>query len=68
MAWAPGRGLKDKAYKEYWDVDRGISYIPVGVVRSTGSSIETLSDGGWVDPATIPSDMKNNTVDMTIED
>ena len=29
MAWAPGKGMKDKQWKDYWDVDLGVSYIPI---------------------------------------
>ena len=29
MAWAPGKGMKDKQWKEYWEVDLGVSYIPI---------------------------------------
>ena len=29
LAWAPGKGMKDKQWKEYWEVDLGVSYIPI---------------------------------------
>ena len=65
VAWAPGRGLKDKAYKEFWNVEKGISHIPHEVIKTAGGTMESLSDGGWVDHSTLPSDI-DNTVEMTI--
>ena len=29
LAWAPGKGMKDKQWKDYWDLDLGCSYIPI---------------------------------------
>ena len=29
LAWAPGKQMKDKQWKDYWDVDLGCSYIPI---------------------------------------
>ena len=29
LAWAPGKGMKDKQWRDYWDVDLGASYIPI---------------------------------------
>lgn len=28
IAWAPGKCMKEKQWKDYWDVDIGVSYIP----------------------------------------
>ena len=70
VALALGRGVKDKAYKEYWDESIGTSYLPHKVVLSAGGSAESLSDGGWVDPSTLPAgvDGANDTVvDMAID-
>ena len=68
VAWAPGRGVKDKVYKEYWDVESGVSYLPHPVVLSAGGSAQSLSDGGWVDPSTVPTKLADNSVEMTIVD
>ena len=29
IAWAPGKGMKDKQWKDYWDVELGVLYIPI---------------------------------------
>ena len=29
LTWAPGKGMKDKQWKDYWDLDLGCSYIPI---------------------------------------
>ena len=29
LAWAPGKAMKDKQWKDYWDLDLGCSYIPI---------------------------------------
>lgn len=63
--------MKDKAYNEYWDADRGISYIPHTVLGSTGILVEKLGEGGWVDMATVkaaPPTNNDNAVDMAIDE
>ena len=34
LAWAPGKGMKDKQWKDYWDLDLGCSYIPTEKVTT----------------------------------
>ena len=34
LAWAPGKGMKDKQWKDYWDVDIGCSYLPLEKVTT----------------------------------
>ena len=29
IAWAPGKCMKEKQWKDYWDVELGVSYIPI---------------------------------------
>ena len=29
LAWAPGKGMKEKQWKEFWDLDAGASFIPI---------------------------------------
>ena len=40
LAWAPGKGMKDKQWKDYWDVDIGCSYLPLEKVTT---QVPTLS-------------------------
>ncbi|XP_050548466.1 SR-related and CTD-associated factor 8-like, partial [Daktulosphaira vitifoliae] len=28
IAWAPGQAMKDKEWKDYWEIEDGVSYIP----------------------------------------
>ena len=48
MAWAPGKGMKGKEFKDYWDVELGVSYIPFDKL-SRDTDFELLEDGGMVD-------------------
>ena len=47
MAWAPGKGMKDKQWKDYWDVDLGVSYIPIDKLDpqvATRPTVVTISN------------------------
>lgn len=48
MAWAPGLGMKGKEFKDYWDVELGVSYIPYEKL-SKNTDFELLEDGGMID-------------------
>ena len=46
LAWAPGKGMKEKQWKEFWDLDAGASFIPiekldpqVGIINNNQSKI-----------------------------
>lgn len=58
VAWAPGRGVKGPAYQNFWDLDHGVSFIPWDKLQSA-SDVEVVSEGGWVDPATLPPSFKS---------
>ena len=57
VAWAPGRGVKGPAYQSCWDLDHGVSFIPWEKLK-TASDVESVSEGGWVDPATLPHSLR----------
>ena len=57
LAWAPGRGVKGKEWKDYWDVDLGASYIPWTKLTSR-LNLETLEEGGMIDEDTLPDWLK----------
>ena len=59
MAWAPGKGMKGKEYKDYWDVDLGSSYIPYEKIDDN-FDIELLEDGGMIYEDTVPDSLKGN--------
>lgn len=50
--------MKDRKYKEYFNVDIGVSYIPWSVLGKT-PDLKTLSEGGWIDPESLPTELQN---------
>ena len=42
LAWAPGKGMKDKLWKDYWDLDLGCSYIPLEKVTTQVNTFKIL--------------------------
>ncbi|XP_076307791.1 uncharacterized protein LOC143223567 isoform X2 [Tachypleus tridentatus] len=57
MAWAPGKGMKGKEYKDYWEVDVGVSYIPYDKLPET-VDLDSLEEGGVIDEQSVPSNLK----------
>lgn len=57
MAWAPGKGVKGKDLKDYWEGDLGVSYIPWSKLKPD-IDVEMLEDGGMIDEDTMPIWMK----------
>ena len=60
LAWAPGRGVKGAVFKNYWDIELGISFIPWEKIKSQ-EELDSVVEGGWIDPATCPPGMKPST-------
>uniref|UniRef100_A0A182KFI0 RRM domain-containing protein n=1 Tax=Anopheles christyi TaxID=43041 RepID=A0A182KFI0_9DIPT len=60
ISWAAGKGVKSKEWKDYWDLDLGVSYIPWSKL-SPSTDLESLEDGGMFDEDTIPQWMKEKT-------
>lgn len=60
LAWAPGKGVKGKDLKDYWEVDLGVSYIPWSKLKQD-IDIELLEEGGMIDEDTMPAWMKTKT-------
>lgn len=61
LAWAPGRGAKGKEWKDFWDVDLGVSYIPWNKLTA-GVNLEALEEGGMIDEETMPDWLKRKLV------
>ena len=57
VAWALGKGMKDANYKEYWDVERGVSYIPWEELPSSGN-YDIISEGAMIDDDTLPPEVR----------
>ncbi|GFO22304.1 splicing factor, arginine/serine-rich 15 [Plakobranchus ocellatus] len=55
VAWAPGIGVKESMFKEYWDVEQGATYIPYDRLPV---DITPYLNGGMLDEDTLPERMK----------
>lgn len=53
LSWAAGRGVKSKEWKDYWDLDLGVSYIPWSKITEN-TDFEQLEEGGMFDKDTMP--------------
>ncbi|XP_052888222.1 SR-related and CTD-associated factor 8 [Anopheles moucheti] len=60
ISWAAGKGVKSKEWKDYWDLDLGVSYIPWSKL-SPNTDLESLEDGGMFDEDTMPQWMKEKS-------
>ena len=52
VRWAPGAGVKNSQFSDYFDVESGVTYIPW---NKLSNNLATLSDGGSVDETTLPT-------------
>uniref|UniRef100_A0A8D8PUY4 Splicing factor, arginine/serine-rich 15 n=1 Tax=Cacopsylla melanoneura TaxID=428564 RepID=A0A8D8PUY4_9HEMI len=59
LAWAPGKGMKDKDWKDFWEVQDGVSYIPYDRL-SKDIDYDYLEDGGVFDEDTVPLWLKDH--------
>lgn len=57
VAWATNKGVKESSFKDGWDVDHGVTYIPYGRLPDS-HILEQLYDGGMVDEDTVPEFLK----------
>ncbi|XP_075227994.1 insulator su(Hw) mRNA adaptor isoform X2 [Lycorma delicatula] len=57
LAWAPGKGMKGKEWKDYWEVDQGVSYIPWSKINPD-TDLELLEEGGMFDEESFPDWLK----------
>lgn len=60
MAWAPGKGVKGKEFKDYWDVDLGVSYVPYEKIKEDPEFLDFLEEGGFIDEDSLPDHLKGN--------
>lgn len=57
ISWAAGKGVKSKQWKDYWDLDLGVSYIPWDKLDQN-TDFEQLEDGGMFDEDSMPAWLK----------
>lgn len=55
VAWAPGIGVKESAFKDKWEVDVGATYIPWS---SLPDDLSGLTEGGIIDEDSLPENLK----------
>lgn len=55
IAWALNKGIKAD-YKQYWDVELGVTYIPWDKVKA--EELESFCEGGMLDSDTLNPDWK----------
>ncbi|XP_069746195.1 SR-related and CTD-associated factor 4-like [Narcine bancroftii] len=58
IAWALNKGMKAE-YKQFWDVELGVSYIPWDKVKP--EELDRLCEGGMLDNETLCPEWKNIT-------
>ncbi|GFS78701.1 hypothetical protein NPIL_279881 [Nephila pilipes] len=58
MAWAPGKGVKGKEYKDYWEVNAGVSYVPYEKILADSEALDLLEEGGFIDEESLPENLK----------
>ena len=51
VSWAPGIGIKKSPFKKLFDEHKGVTYIPWAKMPS---SMESLTEGGMIDEASLP--------------
>ncbi|XP_026227947.1 SR-related and CTD-associated factor 4-like [Anabas testudineus] len=60
IAWALNKGIKS-AHKKFWDVERGVTYIPWSKVKV--EELESYREGGMLDMETLNPEW-NNAMDL----
>ncbi|KAH0624871.1 hypothetical protein JD844_032740 [Phrynosoma platyrhinos] len=55
IAWALNKGIKPD-YKQYWDVELGVTYVPWGKVKP--EDLESFCEGGMLDNETLSPEWK----------
>lgn len=57
ISWAAGKGVKSKEWKDFWDLELGVTYIPWNKLNEN-TDFDALEEGGMFDEDTIPGWMK----------
>ncbi|XP_014233999.1 splicing factor, arginine/serine-rich 15 [Trichogramma pretiosum] len=60
LAWAPGKGVKGKDWKDYWEVEAGVTYIPWNKLANVSDQeLELFEEGGMIDEDSMPPWLKS---------
>ncbi|KAI1903390.1 hypothetical protein AGOR_G00026690 [Albula goreensis] len=60
IAWALNKGIKPE-YKQYWDVELGVTYIPWSKVKT--EDLDSFRQGGMLDSETLCPEWKATVID-----
>lgn len=63
ISWAAGKGVKSKEWKDYWEIDLGVSYVPWDRLGPT-SDLEALEEGGMFDEDSMPQWLKDKILQL----
>ncbi|GBM91574.1 hypothetical protein AVEN_209403-1 [Araneus ventricosus] len=58
MVWAQGKGVKGKEYKDYWQINAGVSLIPYEKIHSDLEALEFQEEGGFIHEESLPEHPK----------
>lgn len=62
IAWALNKGVKQE-YKQFWDVDLGVTYIPWEKVKV--DDLDGFAEGGIIDQETVNDGKKKQAYSLT---
>lgn len=65
VAWAPGIGVKESSYRDMWDVDLGVTYIPWNKLPG---DLPLLLEGAIIDDDTLPEHLKGSLLGRQDQD
>lgn len=57
ISWAAGKGVKSKEWKDFWELDLGVSYVP-WLKLDNNTDFESLEEGGMFDEDSMPTWLK----------
>lgn len=63
ISWAAGKGVKSKEWKDFWDLELGVTYIPWNKLDES-TDFDGLEEGGMFDEDSMPSWMKEKIIRM----
>ncbi|XP_071133579.1 SR-related and CTD-associated factor 4-like isoform X2 [Mytilus edulis] len=59
VAWAPGIGVKESEFKDRWDVEQGVTYIPW---TQMPEELSKFKDGGIIDEDSLTENLKGKQI------
>lgn len=69
MAWAPGKGVKGREWKDLWEAEVGACYVPWTRLPEGGEGLavlDVLEEGGMLDEETLPSWLQRKVINSPI--